>query len=217
MRTVLTAMLMLLATAATAQTAPAQTAPAPTGPAQTGADAPAAAPVTPVTTVMPAATSTTYPKADILKVSNEAFGPGLTGMNELVEKVFAEMGEPDGYILGREAGGAFVFGARYGSGTLFHKIEGQQPVFWTGPSAGFDFGADGSKALILVYHLHDTSDLFHCFAAASGKLYAAGGLSAQYLRNNDVVLIPLTLGIGLRLGVNAGWLSFSREQKYLPF
>jgi hypothetical protein len=210
MRTVLSAVLMLLAAPVAAQLAAAPPAAA------------AAVPVTPVTTVAPpaaasAVASTTFSKEYINTVATQAFGPGAAGMNELIDKVFGEMGEPDGYILGREAGGAFVFGVRYGSGVLNHKIEGQQDVFWTGPSAGFDFGADGSKALILVYHLHDTADLFHRFAAASGKLYAAGGLSAQYLRNNDVVLIPVTLGIGMRLGVNAGWLSFSREQKYLPF
>lgn len=205
MRTVLFAMLAMLAVPVAAQVA-----------------AESSAPEAPVTTVTipaaaPVVASTTYTKADINKVAEGAFGPGAAGMNELIDKIFGEMGEPDGYILGREAGGAFVFGVRYGSGTLFHKIEGQQPVFWTGPTAGFDFGADGSKALILAYQLHDTDDLFHRFAAVSGRLFAAGGLSAQYLRNNDVVLIPVTFGIGFRAGVNAGWLSFSREVKYLPF
>jgi hypothetical protein len=202
MRILIAAMAMLMAVSSAAQAAE---------------PAPAAAPVAPVTTVPVPTESTTYSKAEINKVATDAFGPGAAGMNDLIDKIFGELGEPDGYILGREAGGAFVFGARYGSGALNHRIEGKQDVFWTGPSVGFDFGADGSKALILVYHLHDTADLFHRFVAVSGKLYAAGGLSAQYLRNNDVVLIPVTLGIGVRFGVNAGWLSFSREQKYMPF
>jgi hypothetical protein len=92
-------------------------------------------------------------------------------MGDVMKKVYADLGEPDGYIVGREAGGAILFGIRYGSGTLFHKVEGQMPVFWTGPSFGVDFGADGSKMFILVYHLNDTHDLYRRFTAVQGKAY----------------------------------------------
>ena len=38
-----------------------------------------------------------------------------------------------------------VVGLRYGSGTLNHKIEGQLPVYWTGPSIGLDAGANAGN------------------------------------------------------------------------
>jgi hypothetical protein len=112
-------------------------------PATAPAPAPAAATaVTPVQTVDLAATATTYTKADIAQAGEVAFGRASPEMNKILAKVFDEMGEPSAYIDGRQAGGAFIFGASYGSGKLFHKVEGQQPVFWTGPSFGLDVGAD---------------------------------------------------------------------------
>lgn len=211
MRVVLCALLLavnLLGTGAVRAAEPA-TAPAP---------APAAATaVTPVQTVDLAATSTTYTKAEIAAAGEVAFGRASPEMNKILAKVFDEMGEPSAYIDGRQAGGAFIFGASYGSGKLFHKVEGQQPVFWTGPSFGLDVGADGAQVFMLIYHLHDTNDMFRRFGAVTGRAFAVGGLSAQYLVHDDVVVVPISLGVGLRLGVNAGWLNFTREKRLIPF
>jgi hypothetical protein len=44
-----------------------------------------------------------------------------------------------------------------------------------------------------------------------------GGFTASYLRRGDVVLIPVRLGVGARLGVNAGYLRFSEKSRWLPF
>jgi len=98
-----------------------------------------------------------------------------------------------------------------------HKIEGDRPVYWTGPSIGFDAGGDANKVFILVYNLHDSQQLFRRYPAAEGKAYVVGGFTASYLRRGDVVLIPVRLGIGVRLGVNAGYLKFSEKSKILPF
>ena len=213
MRLVLCALMLMLSGPVVAQAAdvaaPASTAPAP---------APASATaVTPVQTVDLAATSTSYTKAEIAAAGEVAFGRASTEMNQILAKVFDEMGEPSAYIDGRQAGGAFIFGASYGSGKLFHKVEGAQPVFWTGPSFGLDVGADGAQVMMLVYHLHDTNDMFRRFGAVTGRAFAVGGLSAQYLVHDDVVVVPISLGVGLRLGVNAGWLNFTREKRLIPF
>lgn len=213
MRLVLCALMLMLSGPVVAQAAdvaaPASTAPAP---------APASATaVTPVQTVDLAATSTSYTKAEIAAAGEVAFGRASPEMNKILAKVFDEMGEPSAYIDGRQAGGAFIFGASYGSGKLFHKVEGQQPVFWTGPSFGLDVGADGAQVFMLIYHLHDTNDMFRRFGAATGRAFAVGGLSAQYLVHDDVVVVPISLGVGLRLGVNAGWLNFTREKRLIPF
>ena len=161
--------------------------------------------------------STTYQEKDVLAAADDAFGKGAEGLAELVKKIFADLGEPNGYIVGRDAGGAFVFGLTYGSGTLHHKVEGNMPVFWTGPSVGFDVGADGSKNFTLVYNLNDTADLFKRYAAVAGKAYFVGGLSAQYLQHDKVILVPVRLGVGWRLGLNAGWMKYTRESTVVPF
>ena len=103
-----------------------------------------------------------------------------------------------------------MLGARYGSGTLFHKVEGQMPVYWTGPSIGFDAGANAGNTFVLVYNLYDTDELYERFPAGEGAAYFVGGFNASYLRKGDVVLIPIRVGAGLRLGVNAGYMKFSQ-------
>lgn len=172
--------------------------------------------VAPVTTAAQNA-SQTYGEDDLIGAAEGVFGKGAEGLAKLIEDLLKKQGEPNGYIVGREAGGAFIVGARYGSGTLHHKIEGTQPVYWTGPSVGFDAGANAANTFVLVYNLYDTEDLFKRFPAGEGQAYFVGGLHASYLRRGDVVLIPIRVGAGLRLGVNAGYMKFSKKQRWLPF
>ncbi|WP_234026418.1 DUF1134 domain-containing protein [Qipengyuania thermophila] len=164
-----------------------------------------------------AAEGATYKQDDLIGAAEGLFGKGAEGLARLIEDLLRRQGEPNGYIVGREAGGAFILGARYGSGTLFHKVEGQRPVYWTGPSIGFDAGANAGNTFILVYNLYDTEQLYERFPAAEGQLYAIGGLTASYLRRGDVVLIPIRVGAGLRLGINAGYMRFSTEHRWVPF
>ena len=164
-----------------------------------------------------AAQGDTYKQDDLIGAAEGLFGQGAEGLAKLIEDVLAKQGEPNGYIVGREAGGAFVLGARYGSGTLFHKVEGQRPVYWTGPSVGFDFGANAGSTFVLVYNLYDTEELYERYPAGEGQAYFVGGFNATSMRKGEVVLIPIGVGAGLRLGINAGYMKFSKEQKWLPF
>jgi hypothetical protein len=70
---------------------------------------------------------------------------------------------------------------------------------------------------VLVYNLYNTDDIFKRFAAGEGQAYLVGGFNVSYLRRGDVVLIPIRMGVGLRLGVNAGYMKFSRKQNWFPF
>jgi hypothetical protein len=159
----------------------------------------------------------TYQQGDVLAAAEGVFGKGAAELAGLIEKIFKEQGRPNAYIAGREAGGAIVVGVRYGSGTLFHKVEGQRPVYWTGPSVGFDLGANGAKTFVLVYNLYDSQELFHRFPAAEGNVYVVGGFTASYLRRGDKVLIPIRLGVGWRLGANLGYMRFTEKATWSPF
>jgi len=161
--------------------------------------------------------STTYKKDDLIGAAEGLFGKGAKGLAGIIEDILAKQGEPNGYIVGREAGAAFIFGARYGSGTLYHKVEGEMPVYWTGPSIGFDAGANAGNTFVLVYNLYDTEELYERYPAGEGQAYLVGGFNASYLRKGDVVLIPVRVGAGLRLGINAGYMKFSKKQRWLPF
>lgn len=159
----------------------------------------------------------TYEEGDVVGAAEGVFGKGAAGLAGLIEKVFKEQGRPNAYIAGREAGGAVIVGLRYGSGTMFHKIEGQKKVFWTGPSIGFDLGANAAKTFVLVYNLEDSQDLFKRFPAAEGDVYVIGGFTASYLRRGNIVLVPIRLGVGWRLGANLGYMRFSEHGRWLPF
>ena len=159
----------------------------------------------------------TVPRRDVFNAAEGVFGRGAQGLAHLLENVLRDQGEPIAYIAGSEAGGAFILGVRYGSGVMHHQIEGDRTVYWTGPSIGFDAGADANKVFVLVYNLHDSHDLFRRYPQAEGHAYFIGGFNAQYMRRGDVVLIPIRLGVGMRLGINAGYMRFSEHNRWLPF
>lgn len=165
----------------------------------------------------PAAQSRVYQKDDLIGAAEGVFGKGAEGLAGIIEKILKDQGEPNAYVAGREASGAFVVGLRYGSGTLFHKVEGQREVYWTGPSVGFDVGGNASKTFVLVYNLYDTQDIFKRYPAGEGAAYLVGGFTASYLRRGDVVLIPIRLGVGYRLGANLGYMKFTEKSNWLPF
>lgn len=164
-----------------------------------------------------ASDGSTWQKDDLIGAAQGVFGKGASGLAEMIEDLLSKQGEPNAYIVGREGGGALVFGLRYGSGTLYHKIEGQRPVYWTGPSLGLDFGANAASTFVLVYNLYDTEELYSRFGAGEGQAYLIGGFHVSYLRQGDKVLIPVRSGAGLRLGLNAGYMKFSHKQNWLPF
>lgn len=161
--------------------------------------------------------ATTYKEDDLIGAAEGVFGKGAEGLAKMIQTWLGKQGEPNAYIVGREGGGAVVVGLRYGSGTMFHKVEGERPVYWTGPSLGFDLGANAGNTFVLVYNLHDSEDIYKRFAAVEGQAYMVGGLHASYLRRGDIVLIPIRMGAGLRLGVNAGYMKIRKSQKWIPF
>ena len=145
------------------------------------------------------------------------FGKGAKGLAKMIESILRKQGEPNAYIAGHEASGAFIIGVRYGSGQLCHSVEGQRPVYWTGPSVGFDVGGNATKVFALIYNLYDTQDIFKRYAEVEGHAYYIGGLSATYLRKGHVVIIPVRLGVGLRLGANVGYMKFREKNHWSPF
>jgi hypothetical protein len=164
-----------------------------------------------------ASDGSTYKKDDLIGAAEGVFGKGAQGLAGLIEDILKKQGEPNAYIVGREAGGALGIGVRYGSGTLHHKIEGERPVYWTGPSIGFDAGANAGSTFVLVYNLFDTEDIYKRYPAGEGAAYLVGGFNASYLRRGDVVLIPIRVGVGARLGVNVGYMKIRKKQNWVPF
>ena len=159
----------------------------------------------------------TYSQEETMAAAEKFFGGTTEGLAKAVEKAFSDNGKPNAYIIGSEGSGAFVVGLRYGKGTLFYKGGGNIPVFWQGPSVGFDFGGNASKVFTLVYNLHWTKDLFQRFPGVDGSLYLVAGVGLNYQRAADITLAPIRTGVGLRAGANVGYLSYSQKSTWVPF
>ena len=154
---------------------------------------------------------------EIVDAGHRFFGGVSRGLAMVVEKAVSQWGLPNGYVLGEEAGGAFVGGLRYGDGTLYTKNAGDVRVFWQGPTLGFDAGADGARTMMLVYNLPRTTAIFDRFGGLDGSAYFIGGFGMTALTANNIVLVPIRSGVGLRLGANLGYLKFTQRPTWNPF
>jgi hypothetical protein len=159
----------------------------------------------------------TYSSGEILDAGSRFFGGVSSGLAHIVERAVSQWGLPNGYILGQEATGAFVGGLRYGKGMLYTKNAGDLPVYWQGPSVGWDFGGDGARTMMLVYNLPATAAVYQRFGGVAGSAYLVGGLGMTVLAANEMVVVPIRSGVGLRLGANVGYLKFTPEPTWNPF
>lgn len=134
-----------------------------------------------------------------------------------IERLFKDQGRPVGYITGEEGGGALTIGARYGKGTLWMKNGETKKIFWQGPTIGFDIGAEASKVFTLVYNLESADYIYQRFPGVDGSAFLVAGMAVNYQRANGVVLAPVRSGVGVRLGANIGYTSYTRNRSLIPF
>lgn len=161
--------------------------------------------------------SGTFSPEEIKEAGHRFFGKVSMGFARVIEYTFQRAGRPNGYILGEEAGGAFIAGLRYGEGMLYTKDAGDHKVFWQGPSIGYDFGIEGSKTMVLVYDLRSPSEMFNTFSGVDGSAYFIGGVGVTFLKRDHVSLAPIRSGVGLRVGANLGFLKYTPQPTWNPF
>lgn len=213
MRLLLPLLLALPLIGACQTTAPISPPPEPAAAApadKTPAEAPAPAQDQPVG-------QSTYTSEEIVQVASDFFGMTSAEVAKAVERVFAQHGRPNAYIVGEEGSGALLVGLRYGRGTLSYKGGGSLPVYWQGPSVGWDWGGNASKVFTLVYNLRYTSQLFQRFPGVEGSVYLVAGIGVNYQRSGDIILAPMRTGVGLRAGANLGYVNYTREPTAMPF
>jgi len=158
-----------------------------------------------------------YSSDDIVANGHRFFGSLSRGLAEVVEATTKRWGKPNGYVLGQEAGGAFIGGLRYGEGVMYTRNAGDLKVFWEGPSLGFDAGADGDRTMMLVYNLPATNAIFRRYGGVDGSAYLIGGFGMTALVNDDVYVVPIRTGLGARLGFNVSYLKFTESSTWNPF
>jgi hypothetical protein len=158
-----------------------------------------------------------FSTGELIDDGHRFFGTVSRGLAEVVEEATHRWGQPNAYILGQEASGAFVAGARYGEGVMYTRNAGDMKVYWQGPSLGFDAGVDGDRTMMLVYNLPATQAVFRRFGGIDGSAYLIGGFGFTALAGAGVVMVPIRSGIGARLGVNLGYLKFTSQSTWNPF
>ena len=169
-----------------------------------------------------AAPEGSYSTEEILSTGHQFFGKISGGLATMVEQVVARYGLPNGYIIGQEGSGAIIGGLRYGEGVLYTKLDNQKPVYWQGPSLGFDFGGDGNRTMMLVYDLPSSLAIYRRYGGVNGSAYLVGGFSMTVLANTEipertVYIVPIRSGVGARLGLNVGYLKFTQQPTLNPF
>jgi hypothetical protein len=159
----------------------------------------------------------TFTTVELVDSGHRFFGTVSRGLALTIQEAVKRWGEPNGYILGQEASGAFIGGLRYGEGTLYTRNVGERPMFWQGPSVGFDFGGEGARTMMLVYNMPATEALYRRFLAIDGSAYFVGGFGMTAAVADKMVVVPIRSGVGARLGINMGYLKFTGEPTWNPF
>lgn len=158
-----------------------------------------------------------FEQDELVTEGHRFFGTVSRGLAQVIETAVSRWGQPNGYVLGEEAGGAFFGGLRYGEGMLYTKNAGDLKVYWQGPTLGWDFGGEGARTMMLVYNLPATQAIYQRFAGIDGSAYLVGGFGMTALTASDIVVVPIRSGVGLRLGANVGYLKFTPFSTWNPF
>jgi hypothetical protein len=159
----------------------------------------------------------TFSVDEVVDDGHRFFGDVSRGLADVVQEAVRRWGLPNAYILGQEASAAFVGGLRYGEGKMYTRNAGDRPVYWQGPSVGFDAGADGDRTMMLVYNLPAVDAIYRRFGGINGSAYFIGGLGFTALNAENIVVVPIRTGLGWRLGVNVNYLKFTQEATWNPF
>lgn len=159
----------------------------------------------------------TYSADEIVNATSDFLGVTAEAAGAAIERIFRDNGRPTAYIAGEEGSAAITIGARYGRGMMYMKEQPTQEVFWQGPSIGFDVGGNASRVFTLCYNLHYPDMIYRRFPGVEGSAYFIAGLGVNYQRADGITLAPIRAGVGLRLGANVGYLSYSRKRHYIPF
>jgi len=170
----------------------------------------------PVGQTAQASESDGYNESELVTAVSDHLGVTAESAASTIERLFKKQGRPVGYITGEEGGGALIFGAKYGKGTLWMKDGRSMPVYWQGPTVGVDAGAEISRVFTLVYDLDDPEDIFRRFPGVDGSAFLVAGMAVHYERANGITLAPVRAGAGVRLGANIGYSSYTRKRGIIP-
>ena len=161
----------------------------------------------------------TFDKKEMINKAKIYFADLSEGVGIIIERSFNDFGQPSAYIEGEEISAAFFAGLRYGEGKLYFKDGTIKNIFWNGPTIGFDFGGNLSKVFTLVYNLEveDYKKILGRYPEAEGTLFLVAGLAVNYQKKDNVIIAPIRSGVGLRAGINIGYVKYTKKKSIIPF
>ena len=162
-------------------------------------------------------TSETYTLEEMEDAVQRFSGELSENMALALNRVFADYGSPNAFISGEENSVALIGGLTFGAGELETKSGIRREIHWQGPSLGFDIGAENSQTFFLIYNLANVEQIYQRFPGLAGKAFFIGGVGVTYLQSENTILAVLRSGVGIRGGVNAGYVKFRKEATILPF
>jgi len=131
-------------------------------------------------------TKSAYNESELVTAISDHMGVTAESAASTISRLFKNQGRPVGYITGEEGGGALIFGAKYGKGTLWMKDGTSRKVYWKGLTVGLDAGAEISRVFTLVYDLDNTDDIFRSYPGVDGSAFFVAGMAVHYQRANGV-------------------------------
>jgi hypothetical protein len=61
------------------------------------------------------------------------------------------------------------------------------------------------------------NDVYGRYPGVDGSAYVVGGLGMTVMKFGDIVLVPIRSGLGIRAGINVGYLNFTQQPTWNPF
>ncbi|WP_259345167.1 DUF1134 domain-containing protein [Candidatus Liberibacter sp.] len=157
-----------------------------------------------------------YSPHEISLTGKRFFGSLSQGLAQSIEKAFQSYGMPNGYILGEEISASFFASIKYGKGILSTKNLGMHRLFWKGPSLGVSLGGSGARCMMLVYNLPDIESIYGRYGSFSGSAFFVAGFEMAILVNKLILIVPICSGIGMHLGMGAGYIVVTRNPTWIP-
>jgi hypothetical protein len=71
--------------------------------------------------------------------------------------------------------------------------------------------------MMLVYNLPRVDAVYQRFVGLDGSAYFVGGFGMTALTADNILVVPIRAGVGLRLGANIGYLKFTPNATWNPF
>jgi len=58
--------------------------------------------------------------------------------------------------------------------------------------------------------------IYRRYPGVDGSAFLVAGMAINYQRGNGIILAPVRSGVGVRLGANVGYTSYTRNRSIIP-